>query len=99
MSFPTNSKAEELLAEASLLNPGDWVQHNRVAGNCARIIASRCEGMDEQRAYVLGLLHDIGRRFGVNDLKHTSYGYNFMLEQGYNDCAKICLTHPREELK
>lgn len=93
MRYPTIEEAEALLNEAAGMNPGEWVAHNQVAGLCASMIASNCAGMDEQKAYVLGLLHDIGRRFGNSDLKHVIYGYKFMLEKKYEDCARICLTH------
>ncbi len=93
MGYPTIEEAEILLKEAAEMNPGEWVEHNKVAALCANIIAGNCPGMDEQKAYVFGLLHDIGRRFGVSDLKHTINGYNFMLEKGYTDSARICLTH------
>lgn len=93
MIVPSVSQAEKIINEASRLNPGKWVEHNRVAGKCAKAIAGECNGLDADVAYVLGLLHDIGRRFGVNDLQHTILGYRFMLEQGYPDSARICLTH------
>lgn len=44
-------------------------------------------------AYVLGLLHDIGRKFGVRHLGHVSDGYTYMMRLGYDEVAKICLTH------
>ena len=49
--------------------------------------------MDAEKAYVLGLLHDIGRKFGVRHLGHVSDGYRFMMSLGYDKAAKICLTH------
>ena len=49
--------------------------------------------MDRERAYVLGLLHDIGRRFGIRHLGHVSDGYHYMMELGYPAVARICLTH------
>ena len=39
------------------------------------------------------MLHDIGRRFGVTDMKHIIDGYRFMKSLDYDDCARICLTH------
>jgi hypothetical protein len=47
-------------------------------------------------AYVLGLLHDIGRGEGgpgVAEVRHVLDGYSVMLERGFEDCARICLTH------
>lgn len=49
-----------------------------------RLIASKCNDLDENDAYVLGLLHDIGRRDGVADMRHILSGYNFMISQGYD---------------
>lgn len=49
--------------------------------------------MDAEKAYVLGLLHDVGRKFGVSHLKHIWDGYTYMLSLGYDEAAKICLTH------
>lgn len=49
--------------------------------------------MDAEKAYVLGLLHDIGRKFGVRHLGHVSDGYRFMMSLGYDEAARICLTH------
>lgn len=42
---------------------------------------------------MLGLLHDIGRKFGVRHLGHVSDGYAYMMKLGYDEVAKICLTH------
>ena len=65
----------------------------RTAGACARKIAERCKDLDGDRAYAMGLLHDIGRREGVMDMKHIICGYRFMKAMGYVDIARICLTH------
>lgn len=39
------------------------------------------------------MLHDIGRRAGVTDMRHILDGYYFASEKGYDMVAKICLTH------
>lgn len=41
----------------------------------------------------MGLLHDIGRQEGVNDLRHILDGYTFLTYLSYPDAARICLTH------
>ena len=64
-----------------------------MAAYCAEMIARECEGMDPDKAYILGLLHDIGRRFGVRHLGHVSDGYSYMVELGYDEAARVCLTH------
>lgn len=93
MKVPDLQTAEELLREAEKLNPGIWVQHNRVSGKCAKAIATCCDNLDENAAYVLGLLHDIGRREGIMDLRHILSGYKYMMKLDYTDSARICLTH------
>ena len=70
--LPTREEAERLLREAKQCNPGPWVNHSRVAAHCAEKIAQACGDMDAGKAYVLGLLHDIGRKFGVRHLGHVS---------------------------
>ena len=91
--IPARSEAETLLKEAERCNPGPWGDHSRVAARCAEKIAGACEGMDPEKAYVLGLLHDIGRKFGVRHLGHVSDGYVYMMSLGYDEAARICLTH------
>lgn len=91
--IPTRTEAQRLLTEAESCNPGQWGDHSRVAAHCAEKIAAACEGMDAEKAYVLGLLHDIGRKFGVSHMKHIWDGYTYMMSLGYEEVAKICLTH------
>ena len=91
--LPTRKEAEELLKEAEQCNPGPWGNHSRIAAHCAEKIAEACEGMDPEKAYILGLLHDIGRKFGVRHLGHVSDGYRYMTSLGYDEAARICLTH------
>lgn len=91
--LPTREKAEELLREAEACNPGPWGNHSRVAAHCAEKIAQGCGDLDADKAYILGLLHDIGRKFGVRHLGHVSDGYSYMRSLGYDEVARVCLTH------
>ena len=91
--IPTREEAEKLVREAEAINPGPWGDHCRVAAHCAECIAAKCEGMDSDKAYVVGLLHDIGRRFGGRHLGHVADGYSYMMSLGYDEVARICLTH------
>ncbi len=91
--MPTIEIAEELLNDALQSNPGPWGNHSKVAAHCAKTIAGRCNDLDEDKAYILGLLHDIGRKFGVRHLGHVSDGYSYMKSLGYDEVAQICLTH------
>lgn len=90
--YPDRAGAERLVTEAEACNPGAWGGHSRVAAKCAERIAAAA-GMDAEKAYILGLLHDIGRKFGVKHLGHVYDGYHYMLELGYGTAARICLTH------
>lgn len=91
--LPTKKQAEKLLKEAEQCNPGPWGNHSRTAAHCAGKIASYCKDMDEEKAYVLGLLHDIGRKFGTRHLGHVSDGYSYMMSLGYDEVARVCMTH------
>ena len=90
--YPDKKTAEEILAEASSHNLGPWTEHSRNVALCAERIASAC-GMDGEKAYVLGLMHDIGRRFGTRHLGHVYDGYKYMLGLGYRQVARKTLTH------
>ena len=94
--YPGREEAEKLLSEAGKCNPGPWIKHSRTAAHCAEKIALY-SGLNTDKAYVLGLLHDIGRKFGVTHLKHVSDGYSYMMSLGYDDAARICLTHSFNE--
>lgn len=91
--LPTREEAETLLKEAEACNPGPWGNHSRVAAHCAEKIAMECPGLSPDKAYILGLLHDIGRKFGVRHLGHVSDGYTYMMSLGYDEVARVCLTH------
>ncbi len=91
--IPSREEAELILREAENCNPGPWGNHSRVAAHCAKEIAARCEGMDPDKAYILGLLHDIGRKFGTRHLGHVADGYTYMMSLGYDEAARVCLTH------
>lgn len=87
--------AEEALRELELgfeINPTRWVDHARYTGEAARNIAA-ASGLDGEKAYVLGLLHDIGRRFGFSGIRHIVDGYNYAKEKGWDEVARISMTH------
>lgn len=92
--FPSREEAEALLEEALPHNPGPWGDHSRTAAHCAECIARASGGvLDPDKAYVLGLLHDIGRRYGKRHLGHVSDGYSYMMRLGYDEVARVCLSH------
>ena len=52
-------RALELLEWGEKQNPGPWRAHSLTAARAAEAIANAC-GMDAERAFVFGALHDIG---------------------------------------
>ena len=91
--LPSREEAEKLLLDAEQCNPGQWGSHSRFTAQCAEKIAAQCAGMDPDKAYIVGLLHDIGRKFGIKHFGHIYDGYKYMLQLGYDEAARICLTH------
>lgn len=92
-TIPNRKQAHIYLSEAVALNPGPWAQHSRYVAQSAESIAQHHPKMEPEYAYVLGLLHDIGRRYGVAGMRHVIDGYHFLANEGYEDAARICLTH------
>lgn len=88
----TIEQAKRELEIAVQNNPGPWEQHSLVAADNARRIAKKA-GMDPEKAYIMGLLHDIGRRVGVTGMLHVIDGYDYMMSLGEPELAVICLTH------
>ena len=93
MMIPVLSEAQAYLRKAETLNPGPWVSHSVRVAEAARAIADLYPRLDGETAYTLGLLHDIGRREGVTGMRHVLDGYLYLLNEGYPEAARICLTH------
>lgn len=89
----TPERAQNELKLAAQLNPGPWEQHSISVANNARLIAQKVSHMDSDKAYVMGLMHDIGRRAGVTGIRHVFDGYDYMMRIGEPEVARICLTH------
>jgi len=95
-TIPTRAEAEALLLWGETQNPGPWIDHTRVVARAAETIAARC-GMDTHRAYVSGLLHDIGYYANADRsgrVCHLYAGYRLLMEKGWPTVAEICLSHP-----
>jgi hypothetical protein len=92
LGYPDIKTAEEELRIGYELNPGRWVDHCRNVGMAAKNIAEAC-GMDGEKAEVLGMLHDIGRRCGIVGIRHIYEGYVYAKYKGWDDVARISMTH------
>lgn len=80
----TVKEAGELLELGNERNPGPWKRHSLSAAENARLIGQKA-GMDGEKAYVMGLLHDIGRREGVTSIRHIFDGYD-----DYDRLIQLC---------
>lgn len=85
-------QAHELLLWAHDQNPGPWLGHSQTAAKAAETLAAACH-MDPEKAYIMGLLHDIGRYEGVRGMHHVIAGYELLTQKGQPELARICLTH------
>ena len=85
------NEANQIFKEACELNKGDWIEHSEYVANLARKIAMK-SGLNSEKAYILGLLHDIGRRNGIVQARHAIEGYKYMVDK-CEEIARICLTH------
>ncbi len=66
----------------------------RVAEN-AKLIASETVYLNPEKAYILGLLHDYGEYLTHHqvDMFHGTAGYDEMIKLGFDEVAKVCLSH------
>ncbi len=88
--LPTKEQALEELKVAGQMNPGPWVKHSENVGIAARNIAEKISGMDPQKAYIVGLLHDT---------THVYEGYKYCMENGWDEAARVCMTHSYRLMK
>ncbi len=87
------TEADKELKLGANLTPGPWEQHSISVAKNARLIAEKTNIMDPDKAYVMGLMHDIGRRAGIKGILHIFDGYDYMISIGQEELAHICLTH------
>ena len=77
--------------EKELLLPKNrWILHSLYVGRAAERIAKSI-GINSEKALIYGYLHDIGRM--INHNNHPIEGYNYLINLGFENEARICLTH------
>ncbi|RGU92515.1 HDOD domain-containing protein [Clostridium sp. AF15-17LB] len=91
--YPNKEIALSELEIAGNMNPGPWTDHSKNVAKAASLIAEHCEGLDSEKAFVCGMLHDIGRRTGIAAVRHIIDGYDYAMSKGWDEAARICLTH------
>ncbi len=92
IAWPLREEAERVFSCAEKKHGGDYCSHSRNVATAAERIAAQA-GMDAEKAYVFGLLHDVGRSAGWTGDRHMYDGYMMMKALGYTDVARICITH------
>ena len=90
---PCPDEARRILGQAARKNPGRWAGHSLRVGEAARRLAEAHPRLDPQIGESLGLLHDVGRGEGPNGHRHMYEGHLLLSRLGYEDAARICLTH------
>ncbi len=110
--FPTKKQAESIFREVlSIRQEGkhpflerhlrSFVQHSYGVAEIASAIAKHVTNIDENKAYILGLLHDCGRMKDewTEQTFHGLVGYNFLMDKGYPFAARIALSHSFYDLE
>lgn len=77
--IPDKDTALYELEFAGKMNPGPWTEHSLNVAKAAELIANCCDNLDSDKAFVCGLLHDIGRRTGVAAVRHIIDGYDYTI--------------------
>lgn len=93
MQLPSIKLVKSWMKEGYKQNPGPWVKHSELVANAAKIIVEQMDGLNPNKAYIMGLIHDIGRKVGITQDRHSIDGYNFLKLQGYEELGRICITH------
>lgn len=91
--LPDREAALNELRLAGEMNPGPWTEHSLNVARAARLIAAGCGDIDPECAFICGLLHDIGRRTGISATRHIIDGYDYTAAKGWDEAARVCLTH------
>ena len=69
----TKNESHRILKETGKLNPGRWINH----------AVTFSLGVVQQPP--IGLLHDIGRKFGVTKIRHGLDGYRFLIGRQHEE--------------
>ena len=93
MELPSIELVKIWMDEGYKNNPGPWVKHSQLVANVAKIIAKQINNLNPDIAYMMGLIHDIGRNVGVTQDRHSLDGYAFLKIKGYEELGRICITH------
>ena len=92
MKALNKEEANEIFNQRRSISDGKWCSHSLYVAKAAYAMAKKLH-LDYEKAYAMGILHDIGRSLTDGQFRHIAMGYECMMELGYTDIARICLTH------
>ena len=72
-------------------NRCSWITHSLEEARLCSLIAKKI-GLDEEKAFKMGLMHDYGRKY-IQNFSHVIIGFEKMFDNGYYTEALACLTH------
>ena len=87
-------EAERLLGQYG--GTSTWAGHCRAVARVAQKIAAAVAGhhtTSPERAYIFGLLHDIGRHRTHHPVRHGLEGYRLLSGNGHEREARVCVSH------
>lgn len=101
MAYPQLAKALEIfddymnIIRSRIIECKGYDLHCITVAYNAQMLASHIPGMNMEKAFVLGLLHDYGEIVSAIDKNafHGTSGYYLMQEMEFDDVARICLSH------
>lgn len=73
------------------INTSSWITHSLYEAKAAQELAEML-GLDREKAGVLALLHDYGRKF-THDFTHVTRGFEALVDEGWIEEARGTLTH------
>lgn len=73
------------------INTSSWYSHVLYAGKACQKMA-QMQGLNENAAWTLGLIHDYGRKFD-HSFNHVVLGADALIDMGWNEEAKAAITH------
>lgn len=88
----SKEEAERLLINAGKINSGKWIEHSFNVGIAMQRLAKKLN-LNEEKAYIIGILHDIGRIKKGIGMRHIIDGYNYMLDLKQPEIARRCMIH------
>lgn len=76
-------------------NKDEYIFHTQGIAFHARLLASYIPGLNQEHAYICGLLHDYGKKYNEREIRsfHGLLGYKELSAMGYSLPARICLSH------